>query len=532
MVSASVRAGVARPARIHITTGQAAVTIIVAFTVLRLGTAFAVGLGVDESYTLAIARHLQLSYFDHPPLHLWIVHLFSSLLGYGRAARLPFIALFAGSSWRLFVLTRRLFGAQAGVWAVLIVNLSAFFTVVAGSWVLPDGPLLFCLLAAADHLAAVVFERGHEPAWGRWLAIGAWLGLAGLSKYQAVFFALGVGVFLVSTPRARPWLRRPEPYIAALLTAVILTPVIAWNAQNHWASFAFQGGRAAPDHALRAAAPLAALAGQAALLLPWIFAPLVWATWRATRAGPVDTSRWFCVTLGLPGVVIFSLIPLWGQTALPHWAMPSWLFLIPLLADALAHADPIRPWPRIWVAWAAGLCLILWLTLVADAATGWVGRAWPGPFPKGDPTLESVEWTSRNGQLSGRDLAGLYDPFIVAMKWNEAGRARPLFPNQAALRVFSDDPRGFADIPGGSLVGRDALILVKPEDLGAGLARVSRCFQAVTPWRLATFGREGAPEIGIHVLVGHRLSANCSELGRRSDAAHRQWRALKAQDAP
>lgn len=35
----------------------------------------------------------------------------------------------------------------------------------------------------------------------------------------------------------------PEPYIAAVLAAAIFSPVIIWNAQHEWASFAFQTSR-------------------------------------------------------------------------------------------------------------------------------------------------------------------------------------------------------------------------------------------------------------------------------------------------
>ena len=69
--------------------------LIFGFLILRLAAAAWAGLGVDESYSLAIARQLQLSYFDHPPLHQWIVHAFSGVLGYGRWARLPFVGMFA-----------------------------------------------------------------------------------------------------------------------------------------------------------------------------------------------------------------------------------------------------------------------------------------------------------------------------------------------------------------------------------------------------------------------------------------------------
>ena len=50
--------------------------IAAVFVACRLVTAASIGLGVDESYTISIAREWSLSYFDHPPLHLWIVHAF------------------------------------------------------------------------------------------------------------------------------------------------------------------------------------------------------------------------------------------------------------------------------------------------------------------------------------------------------------------------------------------------------------------------------------------------------------------------
>jgi len=531
---------IASPWRLRVgslSAAHAALGLIVGFSVLRMVSAGLVGLGVDEAYTVAIARQLQLSYFDHPPLHLWLVHLFSVAFGYGRLARVPFILLFAGSSWLLFALTRRLFGERAGVWAVLALNLSAFFTVVAGSWILPDGPLIFCLLAAGFHLAGIFFEpealQAPHAAGPRraWLAVGIWIGLAGLSKYQAVLFAFGVAGFLLSTRRGRIWLRRPDPYLAAIAAAAVLSPVLIWNAQHHWASFAFQGGRAAANHALRPAAALSAMFGQAALLLPWIFAPLALAAHRAARNGRTDERGWFCLALSAPGILLFTLTPVWGQTSLPHWAMPSWLFLMPLLGDMLARAAADRPWPKIWAACSLAACLVLWTALVSDAATGWIGRAWPRVFLKGDPTLESVEWAPLGEAASGLDLLKQRNLFIVSMKWNEAGRIAPIFQDRAPVVVFSDDPRGFGYTRGvGDLVGRDALIVVKSEDLGVGLNRVSLCFASVEPLRTAEFGRSGRSELQLHLFAGHHLLAPCSELGKPSQAALAQWRALKARD--
>ena len=222
----------------------AALGLIIVFLGFRLVLAATLGLGVDESYAIANARELELSYFDHPPLHYWIAHAFMPLVGDGRALRLPFIILFAGSSWLLYRLTRRLFGDWAGVWAVLALNLSAFFTLSAGGWIVPDGPLIFFLLAAALTLANAFFPAAAPASpWRSWILAGIYLGLASLAKYQAVLFGFGLLLYLVSVPGRRRVLLHPAPWAGALIALAIFSPVLIWNAQHGWVSFAYQGGR-------------------------------------------------------------------------------------------------------------------------------------------------------------------------------------------------------------------------------------------------------------------------------------------------
>ncbi|HUJ02719.1 MAG TPA: hypothetical protein VLW75_03705, partial [Rhizomicrobium sp.] len=55
--------------------------LIVAGSVIRVAMAAAVGLGSDESYAVANARMLALSYVDYPPLHAWLVWAWVSLTG-------------------------------------------------------------------------------------------------------------------------------------------------------------------------------------------------------------------------------------------------------------------------------------------------------------------------------------------------------------------------------------------------------------------------------------------------------------------
>ena len=121
-----------------------------------------VGFGDDEAYTLVIARHWALSYFDHPPLHQWIAHGFVALVGEGHVDRLPFWALLVAANLPLYGLTNRLFGRDAGLWALFAFNASAYFLVLPDGYILPDAALLPLLAAAVWAIVEVTFEESVD----------------------------------------------------------------------------------------------------------------------------------------------------------------------------------------------------------------------------------------------------------------------------------------------------------------------------------------------------------------------------------
>jgi hypothetical protein len=481
--------------------------LIAVLTLARLATAAVMGLGMDESYSTAISRDLHLSYFDHPPMHQWLAHLAGEALGYGRWARLPFIALFAGTTWLMYRLTARLFGEQAGAWSALALNLSAFFTLAAGEWVLPDGPLIFCELGAALVLARILFPAPGERdrPWLMWPLAGLWLGLAALSKYQAAPVAAGFGLFLLTTGRGRRELVRPAVWAGVLVALVVASPVVVWNAQHEWVSFAFQGGRGA-GRKLALAGPLQSLAGQMALLLPWIAAPLIWAGVGAVRAGRRDERGWFCLMGALPTVALFTLVPLLGSKGLPHWPMPGWLLLFPVLGDHLALSNGQgRRWPVRW-AWISGVVLaLLWGVAVSDAATAWMKDALPRAFPKTDPTYEAIDWRRLRADL---DRRGLLKPgmFVVAAEWNEAGKIDQAVGDAAPVLVFSRDPREYAFRPDSrAFLGHDALIVGRGPTVAQELPQLRGHFASLTPLAGFSVGRGDKAEIPLTVIQAHDL---------------------------
>jgi 4-amino-4-deoxy-L-arabinose transferase-like glycosyltransferase len=499
----------------------AVIAIIAVFTVLRLALAALIGLGVDESYTVSVAHHLHLSYFDHPPLQYWITHLFMPLLGDGRAARLPFIALFAASSWLLYRLTQVLFDERAGLAAVLALSSSAYFSFGAGEFVLPDGPLLLAELAAALVLARALFPRRASPgssadpppraALGPWLCAGLWVGVAGLSKYHAVLFAAGLTLYLLSVPQRRRLLAGPAPWAGLVVALLLMTPVIIWNVQHEWVSVVYQGGRArAQGGGVHPALVLANVLGQAIWVLPWIFVPLVLGAWRALRAGPGAERGWYCLCLALPTIVLFTAVPAWGALGLPHWQMPGWLMLYPVLGDYAARClagARLRRW--------AIACAVLVVAVAGgvtwEAATGEGRLLAPALFARGDPTLEALEWGALAEELRAR---GLLRPgmFVITTSWIDAGKIAQALHDRVPVLVFGADPKEFAfRVDPRLLLGHDAVLIERVPAAGVIEQRLRPYFGSLEQQAPFAFGRAGLPEIRLQLFLARDLEVPLPE---------------------
>lgn len=458
---------------------RAVLLLILGTALLRIGFAGSTGLGVDESYMVAAGRSLSLGYFDHPPAAWWLSWAAAHLAGteIPVVVRLPFIALFALSTWLTARLGTLIGGPVTGFWAAVLLNLSPVFGITTATWVLPDGPLDCALLAAALCLLHALPARGQAAtAW--WAAAGVCAGLAMFSKYSAALTILGAGGFLLVSPHHRHWLLRPQPYLAALLALLVFAPVLAWNAGHHWASFAFQGERATGlrFHPL---APFATWAGEALFVLPWIWLPMIVLWINGLRRGPADWRRYLLCWLAAPPILLFSLIAAWsGQRVLFHWAAPGYLMLFPLLGDAIVPFLR-RPWVRRTVAGTVALTLAAVGVIALHLSTGWLHPV-IAAIARKDPTIEGIDWTSLRRDLTERGL--LHPGSVVAVpNWRDAGKlAYALGPDVTVLCLNRDSRQfGFAHPPAGFL-GQDILIVAPehadrvPEALGSDFSTIER----------------------------------------------------------
>lgn len=479
-----------------------AAVLCVGFLVARLVFAMLVGHGVDESYTIAISRTLNLSYFDHPPLHQWIVHFAAAALGEGFGARLPFILLFAATGWIYYRMTADLFGARAALVALVALNVAPFFFASAGTWIVPDGPLLFGLAAAAWALSRLFFGAPVDRAsvWALWLAVGVGFGIAGLSKYIAALSVLGLIAFVVLSPRRRKWLVDPAPYAAAAIALIMVAPVIVWNARHAWASFVFQGGRAVP-HGLKPAQFLVAALGEIAFLLPWLAAALALALVAAWR-DRCDERRLFFLCLALPPILVFTLTPLWGGRGQPHWTMPGWFFAFALMgAWADDRGIPDRTL-RHWAFVSAGALAAVVAVFAIQTTTGWPFRLLPLPRGVADPTLESFDWGGLRKEPAFR-LA----TFVLAAKWSDAGKIALALGPGVPVFVVSDDPRGWAFVGcGDGLAGRDGILVARASELAVAEAQAAPLVRSLGAPQTLPLTRRGETAVELVLVPVHGLA--------------------------
>ena len=333
--------------------------LVTAFTTLaRLLIIGRIGLTGDEAHYWTYTTYPQLSYFDHPPFVAWLIKPFTFILGNTEfAVRLPAVLVFAAVSYIVYKLVQELYGEKTAFWSIALLNVMPVFSFLGAVVTMPDTPLSFFWM-----IFIYVFHRlvkDNKP--GYWYILGGLLGLALLSKYNAVFLQFSAGLYLVCSKEHRFHLKRKEPYLALLLALAVFSPVIIWNIENSFASFGFQLqhglGKSAPSFS---AAMLAkCLGAQAGYVSPLLFAFFWWALAdtgiKAFKAK--DKGALLIFAFSFPVLFIFNAIASFNEI-LPHWPAMGYLVL-----SAGAANLAVRMWDRRWFRVAAGLSLALGLLI-------------------------------------------------------------------------------------------------------------------------------------------------------------------------
>ena len=332
---------------------------VAALILLRAVMAPRLPLSADEAYYWLWSKHLAAGYYDHPPLVAFVIRLGTWLFGDSEfGVRFGGVILSVLTSWFVWRAAAAILRDETrAALAALLFNLTLMVGVEMLA-VTPDTPSIAATAAFVFCLAKI--QATQDVRW--WLWAGAAAGLGLLSKYSGVFVGAGGLVWLLASPKARPWLKTPWPWAGGALAVLIFLPNLWWQSQHHWMTFVFQFGRVTGGH-LTARFLVEFAGAQLGLATPFILALAVLGAWRAR---PRDDDRFLLLALLAPALIYFVV------HALHDRVQGNWpCFLYPMLAILAADAFAADPGVRRWCSWlaipvAAAVLLLAYL----QAATG------------------------------------------------------------------------------------------------------------------------------------------------------------------
>jgi len=297
----------------------------------------------DEAHYWEWSRRLDWSYYSEGPIVAYLIAASTRLGGHTEFwVRLPAVLLGIGLALLAFFLARRIFQSdRAGFLSVVFLSLMPLY--VAGSFLMTIDPPFVFFWCVASFLLFRIPRRRSEAAWN---GVGIAFGLGLLSTYTMFMLPMCVVVWLLASPKLRPWLRRREPYEAAFLGLLVFSPIIVWNARHGWLSGrhvliqADAGGTRSLGASLLGGPEF--FASQLGVVSPFLFVlmglAVVWAWQEGIRQGRDDLLLLAC--LSAP-VYLFFQVWSFATKVQANWAAHAYF------TAAVAAAGWCETWP-VW----------------------------------------------------------------------------------------------------------------------------------------------------------------------------------------
>lgn len=491
----------------------AAIGVAIYASVLRLVFLGLVDLLPQEAYYWNYAQHLDIGYLDHPPMVAWLIWATTGLFGDNEfgvrfAAWLGWFA----TAFFSFGLTRQLFGRSAAFASLLLVA-ALPFCFATGFLMTPDAPLAAAWAGTLHFLARAMIGGRRRAWWG----VGLCLGLGLLSKYTIVLLVPAIALFMLTDGRAGRWLKRPEPYGVALLALLVFCPVIYWNIENGWASFAFQSTRRIEGSFTFSLPMLGAYA--AALLTPaglLATAGALWTQHRHWSAGGDDGRRRvarFILVFTLVPLSVFVAFSLMRDVKL-NWTGPLWLAALPAVSAALLSAaeratDLQRAVSRLWVP-TLSITLVLYgfaLNYLASGVPmiGYVVRVPAAPVAWSEFGREAAILAQEVRRETGEE------PLMVGLDAYNVASLLAFYGNDGDRRTANSVGRGILGLPSlmygywhqpAPLRGRPAIMFaVKRRHID--VPGLDRHFAALSEPREKVIVKHGMPAGRFYYRIGY-----------------------------
>ena len=299
------------------------------------------GIMPQDAYYYFYASHLDLSYYDHPPMIAYLLRLFTTIFGKNVwAIKLADTLTTALSVFAFYHLAKKFLRERKALTATALL-LSTLMISILSLVSTPDVPLVLCWILSLNFL--------YEAIWNKknlyWVWAGLMTGLSFDSKYTGVFILIGLIGFLIIARPYRKLLLNPWLFLYLLCFAITILPVVIWNMRNHFASFKFQSAGRVKEGIVFDPSGFAGVVGhQSAILLPILFFSLVYFIYRICKKYGFHFARIYTDQLFL----LCFFIPLFlGFFALSffYWVKINWM--IPAYITGIIWV--CRYWNKKWL---------------------------------------------------------------------------------------------------------------------------------------------------------------------------------------
>ncbi|HVP07873.1 MAG TPA: glycosyltransferase family 39 protein, partial [Candidatus Acidoferrum sp.] len=371
-----------------------------------------------------------------------------------------------------FKLTKEMFGRAAAFWMLLLTSTLPFFFGIA-IILTPDAPLTACWAGALLYLYRALI-KGRSRAW---LGVGICVGLGMLSKYTVALLGPAALVYMLLDGDARNWLKRPQPYLAVIISLALFSPVIYWNSQHEWVSFLFQSSRRLNETSHFS---LHLLLGSALFLLtPTGLIAAIVAMFRFPKSADVESGpddrtlsrlRLFALTFTLVPLAVFVLFSLTHEPKL-NWTGPAWLAILPAVAWLISRrprkGHPESILPKCWMPTIA-IMTVLYALALNYLTPGLPGIGYPESMKDiagyrelgeqvGQIVEQTTESTGRQPLVLGADLYSIASELAFYNKRTGPANttALHLFGGRSLMYKYWLDPNS-ADGRDIVMVGKDA----------------------------------------------------------------------------
>src|SRR6266849_1389315 len=299
-------------------TTRAVWLFVFALTALRFTMLGTSDLSFDEAHYWMWSERLAPAYFSKGPGIAFAIRASTAVFGaneFGVRFFSPVLA--AATSLLLFYFARRLFGATAGLWAVIGLNATPIFNIGAVLMTIDALSIFFWMAAMFTFWLAV--EKSPSLSW-YWPVTGLLIGLGFLCKYTNAFEIISVLVVLALVPRLRREFKRPGVYLLIGLFILCTIPPIVWNAQHAWITLAHLRSRGSLERGFgfHPTEVLSFLGQHFIVYSPLLFLALAWGVIASWRRINQQFKVLFLMWFGLPVFVFYLLLSL-NKAAAPNW---------------------------------------------------------------------------------------------------------------------------------------------------------------------------------------------------------------------